>query len=146
MDQSNIRSITNDYQDVRLVSLKTWERAIEVSLRDNDGPYVVLQEGYDPQDLKMSYDEFLLGKSGEWVSVSVFYRLPDDMRVQEFIFATAAEVIGLMEKLTGKAEVYCKDHSLLPQERDAPDDLSQIFRKAKARRLRRQTEIRRSTH
>jgi len=131
MDQSTLHSITNDYQDVRLVSLKGWKRANEVSPRDNSGPYVVVQEGYDPEDLRMDYDEFLLGKSGVWISVGIFYRLPADLRVQEFIFGTAAEVIGLMEDLTGKAEVYGKGDSLMPREPVAPDDLSQIFQQSK---------------
>jgi hypothetical protein len=65
MNQSTLHSITNDYQDVRLVSLKGWKRAHEVSPRDNGGPYVVIQEGRDPEDLEMDYDEFLLGKSGK---------------------------------------------------------------------------------
>jgi len=131
MNQSTLHSITNDYQDVRLVSLKGWKRANEVSPRDNGGPYVVIQEGYDPEDLKMDYDEFLLGKSGEWITVGVFYRLPADLRVQEFVFGTAAEVIGLMENLTGGAEVYGKGDSLMPQEPVATDDLSQIFQQSK---------------
>jgi len=131
MNQSTLHSITNDYQDVRLVSLKGWKRANEVSPRDNGGPYVVIQEGYDPEDLKMDYDEFLLGKSGEWITVGVFYRLPADLRVQEFVFGTAAEVIGLMENLTGRAEVYGKGDSLMPQEPVATDDLSQIFQQSK---------------
>ena len=131
MDQSTLHSITNDYQDVRLVSLKGWKRANEVSPSDNGGPYVVVQEGYDPEDLRMDYDEFLLGKSGVWISVGVFYRLPADLRVQEFIFGTAAEVIGLMEDLTGKAEVYGKGDSLMPREAVTPDDLSQIFQQSK---------------
>lgn len=134
MDQSTIRSITNDYQDVRLVSLKGWKRANEVSPRDNGGPYVVMQEGYDPEDFKMDYDEFLLGKSGEWISVAVFYRLPADLRLQEFVFGTAAEVIRLMENLTGSAEVYGKGDTLTPQEPDAPDDLSQIFQQSKVQK------------
>ena len=134
MNQSTIHSITNDYQDVRLVSLKGWKRADEVSPRDNGGPYVVIQEGYDPEDLQMDYDEFLLGKSGEWITVGVFYRLPADLRVQEFVFGTAAEVIGLMENLTGRAEVYGKGDSLMPQEPVAQDDLSQIFQQRKGQK------------
>jgi hypothetical protein len=132
MDQSTLRSITNDYQDVRLVSLKSWKRANEISPRDSGGPYAVMQEGYDPEDLKMVYDEFLLGKSGEWISAGVFFRLPADLRVQEFVFGTAAEVMGLMENLTGKARIYRKGEALAAPEADAPDDLNQVLQKNKS--------------
>jgi hypothetical protein len=131
MDQSTLRSITNDYQQVRLVSLKGWKRADEIFPRDNAGPYVVSQEGYDPEALKMDYDEFLLGKSGEWISICVFFRLPTDLREQEFIFGTAAEVIDLMENLTGKAHIYRKGGSLAAPETDTPDELTDIFQQSK---------------
>jgi hypothetical protein len=131
MDQYTLRAISNDYQDVRLVSLKGWKRSDEIVPRDYGGPYVVVQEGYDPEDLEMDYDEFLLGKSGEWISVCVFFRLPVDLRMQEFVFGTAAEVIGLMENLTGKARIYRKGESLAAPEADASDELSQIFLQSK---------------
>jgi len=131
MDQSTLRSITNDYQDVRLVSLKGWKRANEISPRDTGGPYVVLQEGYDPEDPKMDYDEFLLGKSCEWISIGVFFRLPADLRVQEFVFGTAAEVMGLMENLTGKARIYRKGEALAAPEAGGPDELSQVIQQNK---------------
>ena len=132
MDQSHLRAISNDYQDVKLVSLKGWQRADEILPRDAGGPYVVLQEAYDPDDLKTEYDEFLLGKSGEWVSVGVFFRLPADLRVQEFVFGTAAEVIELMENLPEKARIYRKGECLTAPESDFPDDLGQVFQENKA--------------
>lgn len=132
MDQSHLRAVSNDYQDVKLVSLKGWQRADEIFPRDSGGPYVVLQEAYDPDDLKTEYDEFLLGKSGEWVSVGVFFRLPADLRVQEFVFGTAAKVIELMENLTEKAHIYRKGESLAGPESDTSDDLGQVFQQNKA--------------
>ena len=132
MDQSHLRAISNDYQDVKLVSLKGWQRADEILPRDAGGPYVVLQEAYDSDDLKTEYDEFLLGKSGEWVSIAIFFRLPADLRVQEFVFGTAAEVIELMENLPEKAHIYRKGESLAAAELDASDDLGNIFQQNKA--------------
>lgn len=130
------RSITNDYQNVRLVSLKNWARADEISPRDNGGPYVVVQEGYDPEDPDMDYDEFLLGRSGEWVSEGVFFRLPADLRTEEFVFGTAAEVIGILENLTGKAQIYRKEETLAATHADASEtdvlnDFRQIFEQNK---------------
>ncbi len=48
MDKLNLRTITNNFLDVRLLSLASWHLAHEISPRDHGGPYVVLQEGYDP--------------------------------------------------------------------------------------------------
>lgn len=131
MDLSKLHSISNNYQDVRLVSLKDWRNAAEISPRDQGGPYVVIQEGYDPADLKMTPDEFILGKSGEWISTSVFFKLPTDLRRQEFVFGTAAEVIQLLEGLPTKAKTVRKDAPLQAQE-PPDDDLSAVLRKAKS--------------
>jgi hypothetical protein len=131
MASSNLHALSNNYEDVRLVSLKSWKRANEISPRDSSGPYTVMQEGYDPQDAKSERDEFLLGKSGEWVSVGVFYKLPTELRRQEFIFGTAAEVIGLLETLTGNAKIYRKGTVLEEPEPGVTDDLNQAFQQSK---------------
>jgi hypothetical protein len=102
MSNLNLRSITNHFQDVRLVSLSSWSRAKEIEPRDNGGPYVVIQEGYDPADLLVRADEFVLGRSGKWLSVGHFYRLPVAERRAEFVFGTAAEVMKIMGELPGK--------------------------------------------
>jgi hypothetical protein len=64
MSNLNLRTITNHFLDVRLVSLGSWRQANEIEPRDRGGPYVVLQEGYDPDDLRMTAKEFILGRSG----------------------------------------------------------------------------------
>lgn len=61
----NLRNITNSFQDVRLASLASWRQANEITPRDRGGPYVVMQEGHDPQDPKVIADAFVLGKSGK---------------------------------------------------------------------------------
>ena len=66
MSNIYLRNITNSFQDVRLASLASWRQASEFSPRDRGGPYVVLQEGYDPEDPKVIADEFVLGRSGKW--------------------------------------------------------------------------------
>ncbi|MCW5551393.1 MAG: hypothetical protein KIS67_04420 [Verrucomicrobiae bacterium] len=99
---ANLRNITNHYEDVRLVSLASWSKASEINPRDRHGPYVVTQEGYDPRDMKMVADEFVLGRSGRWLSLSTFFRLPVEERRAEFVFGTAAEVMQTMSNLTSK--------------------------------------------
>ena len=105
MANLNLRNITNSFQDVRLVSLASWRQANEFNPRDRGGPYVVLQEGYDPDDPKVIADEFVLGRSGEWISVGIFYRMPVPERRAEFIFGTAAEVMAMMSNLPPKVSV-----------------------------------------
>jgi len=101
----NLRNITNHFQDVRLVSLASWPAAAEISPRDRNGPYVVLQEGYDPNDMKVVADEFVLGRSGKWLSLSHFYGLPVPERRAEFIFGTVAEVMQMMTNLPSKVAI-----------------------------------------
>jgi hypothetical protein len=131
MDLSKVRAITNNYQDVRLVSLRDWKRAQEVMPRDHGGPYAVLQEGYDSGDFKMLPEEFVLGKSGEWVSTGIFFKLPAELRRQEFVFGTAAEVIRLLAGLSGSPRIISKAAPLvLPEPED--DELTQALRTSKS--------------
>jgi hypothetical protein len=106
MSIANLRSITNHFLDVRLVSLASWRQANEILPRDRGGPYVVLQEGYDPEDLKMIPDEFVLGRSGKWLSLGHFFRMPVPERRAEFVFGTAAEVMQMMSDLPSKAVIF----------------------------------------
>ena len=106
MANLNLRNITNSFQDVRLVSLASWKQANQIMPRDRGGPYVVLQEGYDPQDLTMMADEFVLGRSGKWLSLGQFYRMPMPDRRAEFVFGTAAEVMQMMSNLPSKAILF----------------------------------------
>ncbi len=101
----NLRSITNSFLDIRLASLASWRRANEINPHDRGGPYVVMQEGYDPEDLTMSGDEFVLGRSGKWLSLAHFYHMPVPERRAEFVFGTAAEVMQMMSTLPSKAEI-----------------------------------------
>ena len=105
MGNINLRNITNHFQDVRLASLASWKRASEISPRDRNGPYVVMQEGYDPQDPTMTADEFILGRSGKWLSLGHFFRMPVPDRRAEYVFGTAAEVMQLMSNLPSRAEI-----------------------------------------
>lgn len=105
MSNLNLRSVSNSFLDVRLASLASWSKAAEITPRDRGGPYVVMQEGYDPADPKLVPDEFVLGRSGKWLSIGLFYRLPVPERRAEFIFGTAAEVMTLMSILPPKVQI-----------------------------------------
>jgi hypothetical protein len=106
MSKQNLRKITNDFQDVRLVSLASWRQAAEINPRDRNGPYVVLQEGYAPEDVKVNADEFVLGRSGKWLSLSHFFKMPVADRREEFIFGTAAEIMQVMRDLPSKVILF----------------------------------------
>src|SRR6185436_9769502 len=104
MSNMNLRNITNSFQDVRLGSLASWSRAQEFSPHDLGGPYVVTQEGYDPDDAKVTPDEFILRRSGEWLSLSFFFQMPELDR-PEFVFRTAAEVMQILSGLPSKVQI-----------------------------------------
>ena len=104
MSNINLRNITNSFQDVRLGSLASWSRADEFSPHDPGGPYVVTQEGYDPDDATLTPDEFILRRSGEWLSLSFFFQMPEPER-PEFVFRTAAEVMQIMNDLPPKVQI-----------------------------------------
>jgi hypothetical protein len=121
MSNLNLHNITNNFQDARLVSLRFWRRANEIIPRDRGGPYVVLQEGYDPEDMKMIPTEFLIGRSGKWFPLALFYKLPIPERRAEFVFGTAAEVALMMRDLPSEAEILGRDTDA--KEELTPDDL-----------------------
>jgi hypothetical protein len=108
MSNPNLRNITNHFLDAHLVSLASWGKANEISPRDRNGPYVVLQEGYDPENMRMLADEFILGRSGKWLSLSLFYKLPVPERRAEFVFGTAAEVMQMMSDLPSKVRIFAR--------------------------------------
>lgn len=105
MSALNLRNITNSFQDCRLVSLASWSQAVDISPRDRGGPYIVMQEGYDPEDLRMIAEEYILGRSGKWMSLGIFYKMPTPDRRAEFVFGTAAEVMQVMHDLPPKAQI-----------------------------------------
>ena len=126
MSASDLHAITNDYQDARLLSLRKWRNAHEIEPRDPGGPYMVIQAGYDPQEISPVYDEFLLGRSGAWLPAGLFFRIPRDERRKEFVFGTAAEVADLLMGLVGKPRIVRKGDELAPPPAEE-DDLAAAF-------------------
>jgi hypothetical protein len=137
MSNVNLRNITNNFQDVRLASLATWRRAGEITPCDRGGPYVVTQEGYDPEDPKVILNEFVLGRSGKWLSLADFYQMPEPERRAGFVFGTAAEVMKLMSDLPSKVQIIrpspTEPGTSTAPESDKPDEMAAALRAGKAR-------------
>ncbi len=130
MDISNLHPISNSYQDSRLISLKSWKRANEISPRDQGGPYMISQEGYDPADLMSRPDEFLLGRTGKWTSIGIFFKLPVDVRRAEYVFGTAAEVMSLLDSLPPGVQIQRGD-AVDEAAEEKHDDLHAAYHQAK---------------
>jgi hypothetical protein len=134
MSNLNLHTITNSFLDVRLISLASWRQAREIEPRDHGGPYIVTQEGYDPDDVKLTADEFVLGRSGKWLSLSTFFKLPVPERRAEFVFGTAAEVMQMMRDLPSKVVMLGR----VPEASAAPagtetDEMAAAFQAGKSK-------------
>jgi hypothetical protein len=132
MSKEFLSKITNNFQSVRLISLAKWRQAGEISPRDRSGPYVVIQEGYDPADVTMSADEFVLGRSGRWMSLGHFFKMPVAERRDEFVFGTAAEVMMAMQDLPSNPVVMRPGGDKADEEAaPADDDMAAAFEAGK---------------
>jgi hypothetical protein len=134
MSNLNLRNITNNFQDVRLVSLATWRQANEIQPRDRGGPYVIVQEGMDPEDSKASADEFVLGRAGKWLSPGFFFKLPVEERRVQFIFGTVAEVMEVMNNLPSKVAILRPGAPVeVAPESAATDEMASAFQAARGK-------------
>ena len=112
--------LSNHFSACRLVSLAKLKAASEFLNRDTNGPYVIMQHGYEPGDPTLRAGDYILGRSGAWLGTHWFIRMPVPERRKEFLFGTLAEVMELMESLTSKVEVI-RDKPANVRE-DAPPD------------------------
>jgi hypothetical protein len=99
------QALSNDVSAARLISLTKLQIAAEIEPRDLHGPYVIFQTGYVPGDLTMKEADYLLGRSGEWLALHWFLRLPTAERNDEFVFGTITEAMTVLEELTGEVLV-----------------------------------------
>lgn len=97
--------LSNHFSASRLISMAKVKAAAEFPQRDANGPYIIIQHGYEPGDPAMRASDYLLGRSGAWLATHWFIRLPVPERRKEFIFGTVGEVMELMESLTSKVQV-----------------------------------------
>jgi hypothetical protein len=134
MSDPNARSLSNNFQDVRLVSLASWSKASEINPRDKGGPYVVTQQGYDPYDPTMTPDEFILGRSGKWLSLGTFYALAVDERRAEFVFGTAAEAMQAVGSLSSRVVILGRREGAVAQPANpASDDMAAAIQSGRER-------------
>jgi hypothetical protein len=112
--------LSNHFSACRLVSLAKHKAASEFPTRDTNGPYVIMQHGYEPGDPSMRAADYILGRSGAWLGTHWFIRMPVPERRKEFIFSNVAEVMELMESLTSKVKVISDQPANVPD--DAPVD------------------------
>jgi hypothetical protein len=113
--------LSNHFSACRLVSLAKLKAASEFLNRDTNGPYVIMQHGYEPGDATMRAGDYILGRSGAWLGTHWFIRMPVPERRKEFLFGTLAEVMELMESLTSKVEVI-RDKPANVSEDTPPDE------------------------
>lgn len=99
------RSLRNDFQAVHLYSLRHWPEAIDHAPPESGGPYVIIQTGIDPDNPGADVDHFILGRSGRWISLSVFRRLSREFRRENYLFSMAAEAIEALQGLVGRPEI-----------------------------------------
>lgn len=123
MNAANAHSLTNDFRDVRLYSLHHWPEAARFRTSEGHGPFVVLQSAIDPQDFQAQVDDFILGKSGRWLPFYLFHQLPGDVRRAEYVFPAAADVIAVLQGLTGKPVIERGQPSAEPAEPLTEDSL-----------------------
>jgi hypothetical protein len=68
----------------------------------------------------MRSHEFILGRSGAWLAMHWFVRMPIPERREEFIFGTVNEVMELMQSLIGPVQVIRERPDEI--EEDSPED------------------------
>lgn len=122
------KRLGNHFSDVQLVSLAKLKRAADFEGRDGHGPYVIMQTGYDPEDASMRVHDYLLGRSGAWLALHWFLRMPVPERRREFVFGTKAEVIAQMEKLVGRIRVIRERPADVDEEGEADSDWERVIR------------------
>lgn len=133
MNAENARNLSNDFQDVHLYSLHTWPEAGAFRDPNGNGPYIVMQTGIDPEDLRATVEDFILGKTGRWLPMYLFQQLSKELRREQFIFAAAADVIEVMQGLAGKPVIERgqPDAATLPP--DNADPLNKAIQEARER-------------
>lgn len=119
--------LSNHFSACRLISLSKLKAATEFPARDANGPYLIAQEGYDPSDPAMRRGEYLLSRSGEWLGVHWFVRMPVPERRKEFFFATVAEVMELMQDLPGKVSVISTRPTNVGEETPPDPEMNDLF-------------------
>jgi hypothetical protein len=88
-------TVTNDFARFTIVNLDPESPA--------RGPFIVSQQGSDPQDPKVQVCTYLLTRDGEWVRWASVFAVPGGM-ADDLLFDSAKEMVEVVERLTGKAK------------------------------------------
>lgn len=95
-------SITNDFRDFQLWNLMAQAAPAPAPAR---GPYMVVQDGCDPEDPVSRKCSFVLTRRGTWLHCYLFFMLPDTVRRGVGVFDSVQDVFELAERLVGKPRV-----------------------------------------
>lgn len=87
-------SLQNDFARFTIVNLEPDS--------PSRGPFIVAQNGSAPGDAKVRNKIHLLATDGTWVDLAALFHDPAAM-AGELLFETVAEMIGVIERLTGPA-------------------------------------------
>jgi len=93
-------AITNRYQDFQVLNLCQLVHHVE-----GRGPFMVTQEGCDPNDAAMRECSFVLTKRGTWLHFYLYLALPESVRQHCAHFETVAEVLHQADSLPAKVIV-----------------------------------------
>ncbi|MCI0537475.1 MAG: hypothetical protein L0Z50_19845 [Verrucomicrobiales bacterium] len=93
-------SITNRYQDFQVLNLCQLVHHVE-----GRGPYMVTQDGCDPDDPAMRKCSFVLTKRGTWLHFYLYLALPESVRQKIAHFEVVTEVLQRADSLPPKVIV-----------------------------------------
>lgn len=88
-----MRALTNTYSDCQLLNVDPQSAA--------HGPFIITQEGYDPDDLRFVMKLFLLRRDGQWIDEMAQEQLSEDECLEVF-FESPEEAARALEALQGK--------------------------------------------
>lgn len=93
-------AISNRYQDFQVLNLCQLVHHV-----DGRGPFMVTQDGCDPNDPTMRACSFVLTKRGTWLHFYLYLALPESVRQHCAHFETVADVLQRADALPGKVVV-----------------------------------------
>lgn len=92
--------ITNRYQDFQVQNLSQLVHRVE-----GRGPFMVTQDGCDPDDPKMRACSFVLTKRGTWLHFYLYLALPEVVRARCAHFESMSDLLDRAGNLPGKVVV-----------------------------------------
>lgn len=92
-----MRTLTNNYQDVEVWNLDSWSGA--------RGPFLVVQMGVPPGRENAGEGVYFLRPDGSWVDATHYMASGKPELLDEAVFGTTQEVMGLLAQLDPEAKV-----------------------------------------